>query len=70
VDKRGTINQSDIGGTQYFIDGTVSEAQFLVSGTVPADLIAGSGDVIYIENFVPVTKTSGQTETIKLVLEF
>jgi hypothetical protein len=70
VDKKGTINQSEVGGTQYYITGDTSDAQFLVSGIVPSDLINGSGDVIYIENFTPITKSSGQTETIKLVLEF
>jgi hypothetical protein len=70
VNKKGTINQSEVGGTQYYITGDTSDAQFLVSGIVPSDLVYGSGDVIYIENFTPITKSSGQTETIKLVLEF
>ena len=70
VNQKGTINQSEVSGTQYFITGDSSEAQFLVSGVVPSDLVHGSGDVIYIENFTPITKTNGQTETMKLVLEF
>ena len=70
VNQKGTINQSEMGGTQYYIVGDSSEAQFLVSGVVPSDLVHGSGDVIYIENFTPITKTNGQTETMKLVLEF
>jgi hypothetical protein len=70
VNKKGTINQSEVNGTQYYITGDTSDAQFLVSGIVPSDLVHGSGDVIYIENFTPITKSSGQTETIKLVLEF
>jgi hypothetical protein len=70
VDKKGTINQSEFGGTQYYIDGHSSAARFLVSGVVPSDLVKGSGDVIYIENFAPITKATGQTETVKLVLEF
>jgi len=70
VNKKGTINQSESNGTQYYITGDASDAQFLVSGIVPSDLVHGSGDVIYIENFTPITKTNGQTETLKLVLEF
>lgn len=70
INKKGTVNQSEIGGLQYYINGSESDAQFLVSGTVVPDLVKGSGDVIYIENFSPITKASGQTETIKLVLEF
>lgn len=70
VNKKGTINQSEAGGTQYYITGANSDAQFLVSGTVTSDLVKGTGDVIYIENFTPITKSNGQTESIKLVLEF
>lgn len=70
VNKKGTINQSEIGGTQQYLNGDSSDAQFLVSGLVSPDIVPGSGDVIYIENFTPITKSSGQTETIKLVLEF
>ena len=70
VNKKGTINQSEVGGTQYYLNGDISDAQFLVSGVVPGDLVSGTGDVIYIENFTPITKANGQTETLKLVLEF
>jgi len=70
INKKGTINQSEAGGAQYYITGANSDAQFLVSGIVPADLVKGTGDVIYIENFTPITKANGQTESIKLVLEF
>lgn len=69
VKKRGTINQSDI-DTNYYIEGDTSSAQFLVSGVVDPDVVKGSGQVMYIENFTPITKTNGQTETIKLLLEF
>jgi hypothetical protein len=70
VNKKGTINQSEVNGPQYTINGQNSQAQFLVSGIVPSDLVKGSGEVIYIENFTPISKANGQTETIKLVLEF
>jgi hypothetical protein len=69
VNKQGVINQSDI-DTNYYINGETSAAQFLVSGIVPGDLVQGSGDVIYTENFSPITKSPGQTETLKLILEF
>ncbi len=69
IKKRGTINQSDI-DTSYYIEGDTSSAQFLVSGVVESDVVKGSGQVMYLENFTPVTKTNGQTETIKLLLEF
>ncbi len=69
VGQKGTINQSDL-ETTYTIVGSNSGAVFNVSGTVPGDMVHQSGDVIYIENFAPVSKNTGQTETIKLVLEF
>lgn len=68
--KKGSFNQSEVGGAQAFISGEQSGADFLVSGLVPPDLVKNSGDVIYIENFSPITKANSQTETLKLVLEF
>jgi hypothetical protein len=68
--KKGSFNQSEAGGSQAFISGVDSGADFLVSGLVPPDLVKNSGDVIYIENFSPITKANSQTETLKLVLEF
>jgi hypothetical protein len=69
VNKRGTLNQSDI-STTYTIEGDTSGAVFNVSGLVDPDIVHGTGDVMYIENFSPITKTAGQTEKIQLVLEF
>lgn len=69
VNKKGTLNQSDI-STTYSIVGSNSGAVFDVSGLVEADVVHGTGDVIYIENFSPLSKNTGQTETIKLILEF
>lgn len=69
VNKRGTINQSDI-SVDYTIEGSISGARMNVSGLSESDLVHGSGDIIYIENFSPVEKTTGQTETIKLILKF
>ena len=68
VNQKGNITYSN--SINYYIEGVSSEARFLVSNTALPDLIKGSGDVIYIENFSPINKSNGQTETIKLVLEF
>ena len=68
VNQKGTILKT--GDTNQFIDGDSSDARFLVSNTSSPDIIKGSGDIIYIENFSPINKSNGQTETIKLVLEF
>jgi len=69
VNKRGTINQSDV-SVSYTINGVASGGVLTVSSLAEPDLVHGSGDVIYIENFSPVEKTAGQTETIKLILNF
>lgn len=69
VNKRGTINQSDL-SVDYTIEGSTSAARMQVSSLVGSDLVHGTGDVIYIENFSPVNKNTGQTETIKLILKF
>jgi hypothetical protein len=34
------------------------------------DFIRGSGDVIYIENIEPISRSNTQSETIKLIVEF
>lgn len=34
------------------------------------DLVRGSGEIIYIENIEPITRSNTQSETIKLILEF
>ncbi len=69
VDPKGTFNTSDISTTEY-IDGANSSARASIDAIIPPDLVKNTGDVIYIENFVPISKTSGQTESLKLILEF
>jgi len=34
------------------------------------DFVRGSGDIIYIENIEPISRSNTQSETIKLILEF
>jgi hypothetical protein len=60
------------------VNGTIgSNITSLTSGTtapidsvVPPDIIYGSGDILYMENFSPINKAAGQTETIKAIIEF
>ena len=33
-------------------------------------LVDGSGEIMYVENFVPITRDADQTERIKLIIEF
>lgn len=69
IDVKGVFNVSDISTTRY-VDGANSGARASITAITPGDFVRNSGDVIYVENFTPITKQSGQTETLKLVLEF
>ena len=42
----------------------------LVSGYSASELDADSGDIMYIENRAPVTRSVDQTENVKLIIEF
>lgn len=49
--------------------GNSSGAQFVVSAKYEGELVPGSGEIIYTENLLPISRNSSQTETIKLILE-
>ena len=59
--------RGEIGPT---ITGTSSATSATVGNILRPDLIYGSGDILYMENISPINKTSGQTETIKAIIEF
>lgn len=69
VNKKGTIGITDA-DTNRFMLGDESDARFLVTNTAGPDIVDGSGNILYLENFSPITKTAGQSETIKLILDF
>lgn len=60
------------------VQGTIgAEVASLTTGAVAPidsivypDIIHGSGDIMYMENFSPINKTTGQTESIKAIIEF
>ena len=52
------------------IVGNTSTAQANVTGYTPPDLVKNAGDIIYIENIEPISRSNTQTETIKIVLKF
>lgn len=56
--------------TSQSIRGVTSGASAVTSTVVPADLIYASGDVVYVDNFSPINRTTGQTETAKIIIEF
>ena len=56
------------------ITGNTSHATAVLSSgstyKYEGDFIRGSGDVIYIENIEPISRSNTQSETIKLIVEF
>lgn len=58
------------GATNGISTGNTSDAQFTVTAKYEGELVPGSGEVVYIENLAPITRSNSQTETIKLILEF
>jgi hypothetical protein len=52
------------------ITGSTSEAQFTVTNKYPGELVFDSGKVMYVENLSEITRTTTQTESVKLILQF
>ncbi len=50
--------------------GNTSGAQASITAQWPGDLIHGSGKVLYIENIDPITRSSTQSETLKIIVEY
>lgn len=61
---KGTINTSNT------IVGTVSGAVANLTYAYPPDLVVGSGEVLYLENESPISRSNSQSETIKIILQF
>lgn len=60
----GTLN------TGNNIIGQQSGATANLLFSYPPDLVVGSGEVMYVENESPITRSSSQSETIKIILQF
>lgn len=50
--------------------GSNSEATFTITAKYNGELVKDSGDVLYIENLSPISRSNTQSETVKLILEF
>ena len=61
------IGSTDSDGT---ITGQTSGASFILYNKYNGELVPDSGDVVYMENLSPVTRSNTETETIKLLLSF
>jgi hypothetical protein len=64
---------NDVSGTLttgQTLVGSNSGATFLITNKYDSDVIPLSGEVLYFQNNLPVTRSNSQTESIKIVLEF
>lgn len=73
---------SDNGTTIYLtaVQGTLNTGETIIGNKtgatanltyyLPPDLVVGSGEIMYIENVLPITRANNQTETTKFVLQF
>lgn len=64
TDKFGIFNNGNT------VVGNVSSAQASIIAQWPGDLVPNSGEVIYIENIEPITRSATQTETFKIIVEY
>lgn len=61
---------SVVGGSVMTIVGGSSNAAATITTATPRDLVYGSGKVLYAENNSPINRSTGQTETVKVIIEF
>lgn len=70
---KGVFNLSDaLSGTINTFVGQTHGATANLTGRdyTLNSLVDGSGEFMYVENFTPITRSSSQTEKIKLIIEF
>lgn len=61
---QGVLNNNE------FIQGATSGASARILFGYPADIVVGSGEVLFTENKAPITRTDSQSEIVKLFLHF
>ena len=74
IDSANTIlSLTEVKGTfnpGYEVAGTTSGASSNVISIVAPDFVKYTGDVIHVENILPITRSPTQTETLKIVLGY
>lgn len=71
TNKKGNWLASDTAtDTQYSFSGSTSGAAGTFADTAGPDIVPNTGEVIYLENVSPITRSDDQTERIKLMIEF
>lgn len=64
----GVFNAS--GGEDAFIEGSTTGAIGKVLSITQPNVVKHSGQVLYVENMMPIQRANTQTETVKIVLKF
>ena len=64
TDKFGIFNNGNT------IIGNTSGAEATITAQWPGDVVPGSGKVLYIENIDAITRSSSQSETFKIIVEY
>ena len=65
-----TGQSSSAAATPDTSNSTTTNATVFSSGYSTPELVADSGDILYVEERSPITRASDQTENIKLIIEF
>jgi hypothetical protein len=63
-------NISNVFDSTSTITGTDSSETFTPAYKYSGELVADSGELLYIENIAPIPRSANQTETVKLIIEF
>jgi len=69
TNKKGNFNESEAGSEVYF-RGSDSEAQGYHTSENGPDITPHTGEIIYVENITPITRSDSQTERVKLMIKF
>lgn len=64
------IYNLDPAGVRNIVGATSGATLENLSNKYPGDFVVGSGQVLYIENLDPITRSGNKSEIIKIILEF
>ena len=70
ISNRFGIYNLDPAGVRTIVGMTSGATLNLLTNKYPGDFVVGSGQVLYIENLDPITRSGNKSEIIKIILEF
>ena len=65
-----TSNQVGIFQTSNSITGNSSGASFTIAEAFSPELVVGSGELLYVENLEPITRSSNTSELLRFIFEY